>query len=137
VQINCTEAFHLCVIKVKRIIMIVYCKECKLPLTKELKEYTGKSFGQGDGQPFIQPGYYAVSCNISFSDIEKKIVINIEDLLNTINHTNPSRLNGCCGLDGGDGPNKICLNGHEVATEKSDCWMPHEILFENDKTIAK
>jgi hypothetical protein len=117
--------------------MIVYCKECGLPLTQELKEYTGKILGLGDGQDLIQRGYYAFSCNNNYTDTEKKIAINTKDLINTKNHSNPSRLNGCCGLDGGDGPNKICLNGHEVATEKSDCWMPHEVLFENEKTYMK
>jgi hypothetical protein len=113
--------------------MIVYCKKCGLPLTKQITEYTGVSFGEADEQPYIQPGYYTVSDGSFFADTNGKLIINIEDLINTTNHTNSSRLNGCCGLDGCDGLNKICLNGHEVATEKSDCWMSHAIILENDK----
>ncbi|MFD7507654.1 hypothetical protein [Streptomyces sp. NPDC059850] len=36
------------------------------------------------------------------------------------------RRNGCCGLDGCDGPNLVCLVcTAEVATERSDCWTPN------------
>ncbi|MGE7078108.1 hypothetical protein ACQKH1_07085 [Staphylococcus capitis] len=36
------------------------------------------------------------------------------------------RRNGCCGLDGCDGPNLVCLVcTAEVATERSDCWPPN------------
>jgi hypothetical protein len=34
-----------------------------------------------------------------------------------------------CGLDGMDGPNLVCVNGHEIGTEKSDCWMPHAAVL--------
>jgi hypothetical protein len=34
-----------------------------------------------------------------------------------------SRLAGCCGLDGCDGPNMLCRGCHaEVGTMQSDCW---------------
>ncbi len=32
-----------------------------MPLTPELKLYTGTSFGEADGQPYVQEGYYAIS----------------------------------------------------------------------------
>jgi len=51
--------------------------------------------------------------------------IRTDDMKSEIgNSDNPRRLNGCCGLDGCDGPNKICLCGEHVGTEKSDCWTP-------------
>ncbi|MCW6535419.1 hypothetical protein [Sphingomonas lycopersici] len=35
----------------------------------------------------------------------------------------PHRLNGCCGLDGCDGPNMRCrICKTEVGTRQSDCW---------------
>jgi hypothetical protein len=40
-------------------------------------------------------------------------------------------------MDGTDGINKLCANGHEIATEKSDCWMPTAVIFEKEKTILK
>ncbi|MES2775341.1 MAG: hypothetical protein V4722_14295 [Bacteroidota bacterium] len=117
--------------------MIIYCKKCGLPLTKNLEHYTGTSFGEADRQPFIQPGFYTISDGDYFTQSEGKTIINAEDLINVMNHTDKSRLIGCCGLDGLDGPNKICKNGHEVATEKSDCWMPRAIIFEEEKIIKK
>ncbi len=40
------------------------------------------------------------------------------------------RRNGCCGLDGCDGPNLVCRGcSAEVATERSDCWTPQEVVL--------
>ena len=47
----------------------------------------------------------------------------------TPEHPDSHRLAGCCGLDGMDGPNLVCPNGHEIGTEKSDCWMPHAAVL--------
>jgi hypothetical protein len=135
VQIDCTGVAEVCI--VKAITMKVYCKTCNLPLTNEVKLYTGTSFGEADKQNFIQEGFYTISDGAFFTGSEDRVIINIADLTNATNHTNRSRLNGCCGLDGGDGPNKLCANGHEVATEYSDCWMPHAILFDKEKTFLK
>ncbi|MFN7128826.1 MAG: hypothetical protein ACK4OJ_07145 [Brevundimonas sp.] len=37
--------------------------------------------------------------------------------------------NGCCGSDGLDGPNRACICGEVVATERSDCWTAAEVAF--------
>jgi hypothetical protein len=51
--------------------------------------------------------------------------------------TDPHRLNGCCGLDGCDGPNLQCENcGTYVATKMTDCWQLHCIVFD-PTTIAQ
>lgn len=121
----------------KQKVMKVYCKTCNLPLTNEVKLYEGKSFGKADKQPFIQAGFYTVSDDGFFSDTKGDIIINVGDMINTIDHTDEERLTGCCGLAGLDGANKMCVNGHEVATEKSDCWMPRAVIFEKEKTILK
>lgn len=117
--------------------MKVYCKVCDLPLTNEIKFYTGKSFGEAEKQNFIQKEFYTISDGEFFNGSEGRIIVNIEDLINSINHTDRSRLNGCCGLDGYDGPNKLCNNKHEVASEFSDCWMPRAVIFEKEKIILK
>jgi len=40
------------------------------------------------------------------------------------------RLNGCCGLDGLDGPNLACAGcGSELATESSDCWTRQQVAL--------
>ena len=37
--------------------------------------------------------------------------------------------NGCCGPDGGDGPNLSCICGSVIATEVGDCWLPHFVAM--------
>ncbi|MEU0838452.1 hypothetical protein ABZ370_03140 [Streptomyces sp. NPDC005962] len=40
------------------------------------------------------------------------------------------RRNGCCGLDGCDGPNLECRQcTAELATERSDCWTPQQVTL--------
>ncbi len=47
------------------------------------------------------------------------------------------RLNGCCGLDGCDGPNLVCRGcAAEVATERSDCWTLQEVVLVPDAVEA-
>ena len=121
----------------KQTTMKIYCKACGLPLTNDLQEYTGRSFGEADKQPFVQKGFYAISDGEYFTDTEGSFIANVEDMVNIMDHYNKGRLNGCCGMDGTDGINKLCANGHEIATEKSDCWMPTAVIFEKEKTILK
>ncbi len=45
------------------------------------------------------------------------------------------RLNGCCGLDGCDGPNMRCRAcGVEVGTRQSDCWTSDVFIAEPGQT---
>lgn len=60
-------------------------------------------------------------------------LLNRKDVINLKDHSDYRRLNGCCGLDGCDGINKVCLNGHEIGTEKSDCWTPHSLIIGEEK----
>lgn len=48
-----------------------------------------------------------------------------------VEHTSKrGRLNGCCGLDGCDGPNLVCRwCKAEIATETSDCWTPQQVVL--------
>lgn len=57
-------------------------------------------------------------------------LVNLKDVAGTQYHPDSSRLNGCCGLDGMDGMNVLCANGHEVGTEQSDCWVSHAVTFD-------
>lgn len=113
--------------------MIIKCGQCGLPLTNELKENISiDSLNENDNEDFIQMGCYCISNGEFFRESKGKILINKRDLLNSKNHSDFKRLNGCCGLDGMDGLNKTCNNGHEIGTEYSDCWMPHCLIFETE-----
>jgi hypothetical protein len=81
------------------------------------------------------PSGYAYEETVFTDDNSRKWCINLADAMHMRHTDDHCRLNGCCGLDGLDGPNLVCETCSEaVATEKSDCWMPHFITFESDKT---
>lgn len=58
------------------------------------------------------------------------VLINPSDLLVRRLHPDRKRRNGCCGLDGCDGPNLVCNCGTEVATESSDCWTAQVVRLQ-------
>lgn len=61
--------------------------------------------------------------------------VNPEDLTDRVSNTsNRRRLNGCCGLDGQDGPNQVCRCGAEVGTLQNDCWTPFVFIPNPDTT---
>ena len=83
---------------------------------------------EADGEPLLATGFYVIHQargELFYHCEDGDYVVNLTDMQNTKHHPNRSRLNGCCGLDGCDGVNTLCINGHEVGTEHSDCWMPH------------
>lgn len=120
--------------------MRISCKYCDVELTDDLKEVlTLEQLSEIDGEDFIKRGHFFISDGNYYSGTEGQIVINIKDLKNSKMHFIPGRLNGCCGVDGIHGINRLCVNGHEIATEKSDCWMAHAVIFERTeiKTYMK
>ncbi len=82
-----------------------------------------------DGKDHIPPGFFKISDGGFFTGTSGEYLVNLRDLTNTRHHPDSRRLNGCCGLDGVDGKNLVCNNGHEVGVERSDCWMPHTAHF--------
>lgn len=60
------------------------------------------------------------------------IVVHPGDIRGLSLHPDRRRLNGCCRLDGCDGPNLVCAGcGAEIATEQSDCWVSwHDVRLD-------
>lgn len=114
----------------------IKCKHCGVELTDNLIEVDSiEQLSEIDGKDFIAPGHFFISNGDYYTGTDNNIIININDLKNSKNHGDLSRLNGCCGLDGEDGLNRLCVNGHEIGTEKSDCWMAHSVILDEDKII--
>lgn len=111
--------------------MRLYCKTCGVAVTNELVELTDTSGLDPDtwGKDYLPKGVYAHWDTIFTHVSSNEIIVNNHDVINCNYHTNQSRLNGCCGKDGCDGPNRVCVNGHEVGTERSDCWTYHYTSF--------
>lgn len=104
------------------------CHNCGAILTKELANIRVELCVE-DGKDLIPEG-------ATFQDkrwSEGQWIINSKDALSMKVIDNPKRLNGCCDLDGCDGPNLICQSCKtEVATAKYDCWMPRYIIISRE-----
>lgn len=111
--------------------MKLICKLCNLDVSKQVIELKDLNLlNKTDGQDLIPEGFYIVADDDYFAPRHKgSIIINIKDLINSNYHSDNSRLNGCCGYDGCDGMNKVCLSKHEIGTECSDCWMSHFVAL--------
>ena len=117
--------------------MQFYCAKCHLPITNEIQKVNGLYvLNEEDKEDYLPRGYFIVSNGEYFTGSEGKLLINKADLINCKEHSDSRRLNGCCGLDGMDGINKICVNGHEIGTEKSDCWHSHAVIIESEAVFS-
>lgn len=106
------------------------CRKCGAVLTKELANIR-LELCEEDGKDLIPEGFTTQEDDWS----DGQWVINSKDALSMEVIGNPKRVNGCCDLDGCDGPNLVCEGCKaEVATAKYDCWMPRHITLFNDGT---
>jgi hypothetical protein len=107
--------------------MILRCAKCHDAISREIAELQDVSrLSIQDGSEHLPQGFYRIAT--AEDDViwrEGEFILNLQDLTNTARHPDYRRANGCCGCDGLDGMNIVCLNGHEIGTECSDCWMPH------------
>lgn len=113
--------------------MQLFCRKCDIAVSDPLQELTDMNLlNETDGEDFIPKGYHLISDGEYYTHSEGKLIINKANLINCLDHPDRGRLSGCCGLDGIDGPNKVCINGHEIGTEISDCWIANAFLFEKE-----
>ncbi len=106
------------------------CKACNLELSEPLSELKDLNLiNKNDGQDYIPKGFYLIQEETAYEILKGSIIINIKDLINSNRHSDRSRLKGCCGLDGCDGMNRVCLHNHEIGIEFSDCWTLHCVIL--------
>ena len=114
--------------------MRVVCKTCHLEISEPLTELKDLNLIKEEmGHDYIPRGFYLIQEEEEDERVKGSIIINIKDLINTNRHSDGTRLNGCCGLDGTDGMNTVCLHDHEIGTEYSDCWRYHKVIFNPEK----
>lgn len=114
----------------------------------------GTSDEHADPQPRVRRGTFALDPDpfglplepmpdnpqvMVFAGPRGTILVHPQDVLGLRHHTDASRLNGCCRLDGLDGPNLVCAGcGAEIATEQSDCWVSwHDLRLQPDAVVAR
>tara|TARA_R110002072_G_scaffold299849_1_gene475950 strand:+ start:724 stop:1152 length:429 start_codon:yes stop_codon:yes gene_type:complete len=123
---------------------VLCCKACGTTLTRAVEivlradsesgtpDWTPKKPVTPPGQAFRMTQAYAWSTDPSTAVHLGHVPIeflNVDDIGPSVKLTRKSQyLNGCCGLDGCDGPNQICQCGNEIGTLKSDCWTPHTFI---------
>jgi hypothetical protein len=104
------------------------CAGCGLPVTRVVVPLCDEwLLNAADGSDYLPEGHFMISRGEYYTGTEGQILLNLKDLRNTKHHHDSRRLNGCCGLDGCDGINRVCTNEHEIGTERSDCWLPHAV----------
>ena len=127
--------------------MVVFkCGECETGLTAPVRELTDSSvlvdpwetpMDEYGGEDYLPAGSYTVATSDENprKDHVGHFILNNADTTNIRLHENRERTSGCCGLDGMDGANLLCENGHEVGTKRSDCWTLHYVAF--DPTLVR
>ena len=120
--------------------VVLRCTSCGSDLSIPVQIYQVDSTGFAnpefiDNQHVIESGYtfksqepYRKSMGPTKDLLEftPQYWMTVRDLLPGVELTaDARRLNGCCGLDGCDGPNRVCDCGAAVGTEMSDCWTSY------------
>lgn len=108
-----------------------HCATCGLDLTPPLQLLDDPALLiDEEEEDYLPDGFFTIADGEQYPATAGDYLINLKDAINTMPHPNPSRLNGCCGLDGLSGKNVVCLHGHEVGTERSDCWLAHSLALD-------
>jgi hypothetical protein len=110
--------------------VVFKCPICSIAFTRPLLPLSvDEQIRLEEGKDAVPEGRFGTSSGDYWGALEGCVIVNINDLIGTKPHPDASRLNGCCGLDGLDGPNLVCENGHEIATAMTDCWMAHAVAL--------
>ncbi|MBY0486264.1 MAG: hypothetical protein K2P85_03600 [Flavobacteriaceae bacterium] len=109
----------------------LYCKKCSVALTNDLTKISDSEITWLDERNSIPENRYLIS---SESD-KATLLLAIDTYLLKDNPIN--RDCGCCGNSNNGSYNKICANGHEVATRIDDCFTGFYIEFDLNKIIIK
>lgn len=113
--------------------IILYCKKCGIALTKELFELSHSKIIWQDNTNVVKENHYVLYKNENTS--VESILVAIDDYFLKNNPINKDQ--GCCGNSNHESFNKVCANGHEVATKIDDCWTGFYIEFDLNRITIK
>jgi hypothetical protein len=108
------------------------CANCESCLSAELAELESENLvSEEDKTDYIPQGFAFLEQRQFWTHHQGCWCINDKDTTGMEITRYAGRTNGCCDLDGCDGPNMLCAAcGYEVATARLDCWMPHCVVLE-------
>ena len=113
------------------------CRQCAAQLSAELQMIHMSERNETMGAELLPSGSVIQEDGSYFNGRDGFFLVHPADLINVKLTTDGKRVNGCCGLDGCDGPNLQCaVCGSYVATKMTDCWMPHCAVLEPTTTSA-
>lgn len=111
----------------------VRCRKCEAILTPPLTPVEDAFEPEVvDCENLMPRGTYWIAHDFLPEHVNSHIVVHLEDIFELRRHPDPKRHSGCCGEDGGDGPNRICGCGEALATVVSDCWTGYYAHFKID-----
>ncbi len=117
--------------------MHLACRQCSTRLTTDLQLVPLASRNEVMGEDLLAPGQLMQEDGSSLPREAGHFLTNLADAKGVQLTSESRRLNGCCGLDGCDGPNLQCeVCAAYVATKRTDCWTPHYIAFDPVTTQA-
>jgi hypothetical protein len=118
--------------------MHLICRQCATRFTPELRLIPFDPREDAVEEEFVARGNVMQAEKSFYFDTNVgSFIAHIEDTQHMKLTSDSIRLQGCCGLDGGNGPNLQCaVCGTYVATKRTDCWTPHYIVFETSTTQA-
>ncbi|MFB6213261.1 MAG: HEAT repeat domain-containing protein [Candidatus Nanohaloarchaea archaeon] len=126
------------------------CEECGAPVSKDVAELEDRGLmdetlpnyriqDASDGEDLLPEGFFIKAEGDDkynfYDDKEHCFVINLRDAKDT--RLDYDKVVGCCGVDGLEGENTECKNGHKIGTERSDCWTKHALYLNPDKVILR
>lgn len=117
--------------------MELYCKNCNYKLTdKILVEAKKEELNYNDDVNLLPKNKFTFySVNDFGFEIKITYLININSIKLNSNY---NKMNGCCGSSETTQYNQLCPNcKNEIGVLISDCWMPHFIGIDKDKTSLK
>ena len=115
--------------------MFLICLHCSVPVTNKLRIISHADTCQEMGENYLQLGTIVEEDGSFVRNRKGCYIVNSGDVIHAHLTSDSTRIQGCCGLDGCDGPNLRCNGCNSyLATQMSDCWMAHCVVFETETT---
>ena len=118
--------------------MYIACRSCSTRLSNDLQPIGFGERNETIGEEFLQRSGLMQEDGTFFHRCCGNYIAHPDDILRVKLTDDTRRLNGCCGLDGLDGPNLRCENcAAYVAVKITDCWTPHCVIFEPEAILTE
>lgn len=125
---------------------VFLCRSCGAAITGPLRRCDEPgALASNALVPLVMAGtYWPVTAGHLPTSYQEKLVeftgcyaVQPEALVGVGNHPDRDRWIGCCGPSGTGGPNRVCVCGSAVGTERSDCMWPVAVYLDPQSVRLK